>query len=229
MTPIRIAFADDHPTLLKGMEAIFSDDDKFEIVATGGSADAAVRLAKEMKPDMLVIDLSMPGDVYGAMQKIARDNEHVRIIVFTAYANVGFAVKAFEAGARGFVLKGRPASDLYDAIAAVRAGELFVSPGFSDRFVTDLQARTKRDTTAAKLSRREVQIVEELLHGKTNRQIAVALGLTEKTVKHYMTNLMVKLKVKSRVAVVLVAQQRRLIQDGSGPRIDDADEALTDP
>jgi DNA-binding NarL/FixJ family response regulator len=228
MSRTRIAFSDDHPTLLKGMEALFSDDDKFEIVATSATADEAVGCVAEKRPDILVIDLSMPGDVYAAITKIARDYDKTKVIVFTAYANVAFALRAFDAGARAFVLKGRPVSDLNEAIAAVGAGELFVSPGFSDRLISDVQNRSARARPVTKLSRREAQIVEGLLKGETNREIAASLGLAEKTVKHYMTNLMNKLKVKSRVAVVLAAQERRLVHDGT-PRAVGDDELLIDP
>ena len=227
MAPVRIAFADDHPTLLKGMEALFSDDSGFEIVATGGSAEEAIAFVAETRPEIVVIDLSMPGDVYAAIEKIANGGEHIKVIVFTAYANVEFAIRAFDAGASAFVLKGRPVDDLYAAIAAVGKGELFASPGFSDKLTTDHRHRS--EPVSNKLSRREVQIVEGLLKGMTNRQIAISLGLSEKTVKHYMTNLMTKLKVKSRVAVVLAAQERRRSQGSVDFRsIEDVDEVLTD-
>jgi len=208
MTRTRIAFVDDHPTLLAGMVAIFSAEPDYEIVGTGISADDALALAGSAAPDVLIIDLSMPGDVFGAIAAIARRNPPVQVIIFTAYANVEMALQALDAGAQGFVLKGRPTTDLITAIQTVRSGEVFVSSDFSPRLMGGFRNRARREKQmrSAQLSAREVQIVECLLQAKSNKEIARSLDLSEKTIKHYMTNLMNKLKVKSRLEVVLAAQ-----------------------
>jgi len=191
------------------MQALFLEDPRFEIVATGSSAGDAERIASESNPEILILDLSMPGDVYGAIRLIARRQSKINIIVFTAYANIDFAVKALDAGARGYVLKGRPVDDLYDAIGAVGSGKTFVSPGFAEKLLEHIPGvRSPDDRRRGQLSHREKQIVEYLLDGKTNRQIATDLNLSEKTIKHYMTNLMIKLKVKNRVEVVLAVQSQ---------------------
>jgi len=185
------------------------EDPKFEIVATGSSAGDAEKIALEANPEILIIDLSMPGDVYGAIRLISRRRSEIKIIVFTAYADIDLALKAFNAGVRGYVLKGRPVDDLYDAITAVAGGNIFVSPGFAEKLLQHLPgARPKDDGRRGRLSHREMQIIECLLAGKTNRQIAADLNLSEKTIKHYMTNLMIKLKVKNRLEVVLAAQSQ---------------------
>lgn len=209
--PTRIAFVDDHPTLLRGIAALFSDDVQFEIVGTGVTADEAVTLAETKSPEILIVDLSMPGDVFAAIAAITATMVGIRIIVFTAFANVDLALKALDAGAHAFVLKGRPSEDLFAAIAAVKAGELFVSPGFSSKLMTGFRNRSRREKElkSSKLSAREIQIVECLFEAKSNKEIARALNLSEKTIKHYMTNLMNKLKVKSRLEVVLAAQSLR--------------------
>lgn len=207
----RIAFVDDHPTLLRGIAALFSDDPSFEIVGTGVTAEDAVTLAETKSPEILIIDLSMPGDVFAAITAMTGMMVGLRIVVFTAFANVDLALKALDAGAHAFVLKGRPSDDLFAAIAAVKAGELFVSPGFSSKLMTGFRNRSRREKElrSSKLSAREIQIVECLFEAKSNKEIARALGLSEKTVKHYMTNLMNKLKVKSRLEVVVAAQAMR--------------------
>ena len=208
--PIRLAFADDHPALLKGIEALFGDSKKFQIVASGRSADEAAALVQERGPDILIIDLSMPGDVYGAIRAASRGSAATKVVVFTAYANTEFAIKAFDAGAVGFVLKGRPSDDLYDAIAAVMEGRVFVSPGFSERLAAEIESRRGAPRKGvADLSPRERQLVQGLLEGKSNREIASSLGLSEKTIKHYMTNVMIKIGAKSRLEVVLAVQGTR--------------------
>jgi DNA-binding NarL/FixJ family response regulator len=117
------------------------------------------------------------------------------------------------------VLKGRPSEDLFDAIDAVKEGELYVSPGFSQKLLAGFRNRSKRQQQlkAAKLSTRESQIVQCLLEGNTNKEIALKLNLAEKTVKHYMTNLMTKLKVKNRLEVALAAQALGATPDKSSP------------
>jgi DNA-binding NarL/FixJ family response regulator len=204
---IRIALVDDHPTLLRGVMALLDDDQRYAVVATGASADDVLAIAGAQKPDIIIVDLSMPGDVIGAIETVATAGS-AKIVVFTAYGDVDLAMKALDAGAQGFVLKGRPSEDLSEAIEGALKGELFVSPDFSKKLMVGFRHRSKREKElrAAKLSARERQLVECLLEAKSNKEIARTLQLSEKTVKHYMTNLMNKLRVKSRVEVVLAVQ-----------------------
>ena len=204
-----IAFVDDHPTLLAGIASLFADDPRFSIAGTAGSADAAVALAAASRPDIMTLDLSMPGDVFAAIRSIAECSPATNVVIFTAYADVDMALRALDAGAHAFVLKGRPSEDLFAAIETVKGGGLFVSPDFSPLLIGGFRnrARRERERPAARLSAREQQLLQGLFEAKTNKEIARALGLTEKTVKHYMTNLMSKLKVKSRLEVVLAAKR----------------------
>jgi two-component system nitrate/nitrite response regulator NarL len=211
MDVTRIAFVDDHPTLLHGIAALFSGDARYEIVGTESSAQGAVALAAETHPDIMTLDLSMPGDVFAAIRSIAEQSPSSKLVIFTAYADVDLALQALDAGARAFVLKGRPSDDLFDAIETVGNGGLFVSPDFSLKLIAGFRNQTQRGRheSAANLSPREQQLVQCLLEAKSNKEIARTLNLTEKTVKHYMTNLMNKLKVRSRLEVVLAARNFR--------------------
>jgi DNA-binding NarL/FixJ family response regulator len=211
MDKTRIAFIDDHPTLLAGMAAIFSSEPDYEIVGTGISADEAVAIADSKSPQVMILDLSMPGDVFAAIAEVTARTPPIRVVIFTAFANVDLALRALDSGAHGFVLKGRPSSELLTAIETVKHGELFVSPDFSPRLMGGFRNRSRREKElrSARLSTREMQIVECLLQAKSNKEIARVLDLSEKTIKHYMTNLMNKLKVKSRLEVVLAAQALR--------------------
>ncbi|WP_423068214.1 LuxR C-terminal-related transcriptional regulator [Devosia sp. CN2-171] len=205
----RLVFVDDHPTLLTGIAALFDGQDDFEIVGTGTSAAQAVELAASVTPDVISLDLSMPGDVFSAIGAISELSPLTRMIVFTAYADVDMALRVLDAGVHGFVLKGRPSSDLFECIGTVMAGGIFVSPEFSQRLMAGFRNRTRRvrEQTSTRLSAREQQIVQCLFEAKSNKEIARTLNLTEKTVKHYMTNLMNKLRVKNRLEVVLAAQR----------------------
>lgn len=225
MDPIRIAFVDDHPTLLAGIAAIFSGLTRFKIVGTGAVADAALRIAEAESPDVMVLDLSMPGDVFATISQLTSRRPPVRVVIFTAFSNVEMALRALDAGAYGYVLKGRPADELVEAIDAVLKGELFVSADFAPKVMSGFRNRSRRERElrAAKLSARELQIVEGLLQGQSNKEIARVLELSEKTIKHYMTNLMNKLKVKSRLEVVLAAQALEARSElSAGPEDDPA-------
>jgi DNA-binding NarL/FixJ family response regulator len=146
--------------------------------------------------------------VLGAIRTITEQAMKTKLVVFTAFEDVDKALRAIDAGAHGYVLKGRPTDDLHEAIDFVRRGEIFISPGFAQTVVAGFRNRSKRDRDleASQLSPREDQIVSCLLEGKSNKEIARTLGLSEKTIKHYMTNLMNKLRVKSRLEVVVAAR-----------------------
>lgn len=204
---IRVAFVDDHPTLLMGVAALFASDPRFAIVGTGQSAMAALELVEAHEPDVVTLDLSMPGDVFVAIGSIVEASPKTRVLIFTAYADVDLALRALDAGAHGFVLKGRPSEELFDAIDTVSKGGLYISPDFSPKLLSGLRNRSRRENATVKLSPREQQLLDCLFEGMSNKEIARQLELTEKTVKHYMTNLMGKLHVHSRLEVVVAAQR----------------------
>lgn len=186
-----------------GLAALLGSDTRYVIAGTGQQASDALSLATAQPLDVLMLDLSMPGDVFAAIRSLSSTHPELRVLVFTAYADVGLAIRAIDAGALGFVLKGSPASELHDAIATVAVGQEYISPGFSDR----LQAAMRERGGAPRLSMRERQLVDCLLAGMSNREIAGALALTEKTVKHYMTNVMNKLNARSRLEVAVAARR----------------------
>jgi two-component system nitrate/nitrite response regulator NarL len=193
--PLRLAIVDDHPTLLMGLAALLGSNSRYVIAGTGEQAADALVLAAAETLDVLLVDLSMPGDVFAVMRALSARYPTLRLLVFTAYADVGLAIS--------FVLKGSPVSELHDAIAAVAGGQEYVSPGFAER----LHAALRERGSAPRLSLRERQLVDCLLAGMSNREIAGSLALTEKTIKHYMTNVMNKLNAKSRLEVALAARR----------------------
>lgn len=203
MNAIRIAIVDDHPTLLMGLAALLGNDPHYAIVGTGEQAVDALALAEAHDPDLVLIDLSMPGDVFAVIRALATSHRRTRLLIFTAFADVALAVRAFDCGAHGFALKGSPARELHEAIAAVVAGHRYISPAITEK----VQAALHQRDAFPRLSAREQQLVDCLLRGMTNREIADTLSLTEKTVKHYMTSVMNKLNAKSRLEVALEARR----------------------
>lgn len=210
-TETTIALVDDHPTLLRGLASLFDAEPGFTIVGTGTTAGEAATLVERLTPDILITDLSMPGDVFAAIEAVIA-NSSTRIVVFTAFANVEMAMRALDAGAHGFVLKGQPSEELYAAIEAVLSGTVYVSPDFAPTLMSGYRHRSRDKPPRLRLSARENQLISCLLEGKTNKEIARTLELSEKTIKHYMTNLMHKLQVKSRLEVVIAAQAMRQAQ-----------------
>lgn len=203
--PTHLVLADDHPTLLRGLESVFEEED-FEIVGTADSAAGLIELVRTRRPEVVIADLSMPGNAIEAIRSAAQLG--ARVVVFTAFADPKLAFEAMQAGALGFVLKGRPADDLFEAVRMAEAGGVFVSPELAPRLLSALygQEAGGPEKRGPKLSQREQQVVDGLLRAKTNKEIARELNLSEKTIKHYMTNLMAKLGAKNRLDVVLAVR-----------------------
>jgi DNA-binding NarL/FixJ family response regulator len=208
MSKISLAFVDDHPILLDGLVRIFSGFEDFTVIAKASSAIDATKIPSLKKTDVVVLDLNMPGNAFEAISKISTEHPETKVIAFTASVNIDHAVQALEAGASGYVLKGSTADELVEAIRSVVRGETFITQSFASKVIQALRNSSLRKMAAQaiRLSVREDQIVRLLLRGRTNKEIANQLSISEKTVKHYMTILMQKLNARNRIEVVLAAQ-----------------------
>ena len=206
---VNVAFVDDHPTLLLGLSAMFAEYERFNVAATGCSAADARTIAENNHPDLMLMDLSMPGDVFATIGHIAKHHSNTKVLIFTAFSSVDTALKAMGAGATGFVLKGSRCDEMLDAVDTVLSGKMYVTSHFANQVFNGFRNREQREEAVGpmKLSFREKQIVTELMHAKTNREIATSLRITEKTVKNYMTSLMNKFHARNRVEVVIAAQK----------------------
>ena len=211
MRQISLAIVDDHPVLLRGLASIFEDDPRFVVTGSGDCAAHAAALVRDSQPDIIVIDLSMPGDVFSMIASVAGSESHTRIIVYTAFSSTDSAIKALDAGATGFVLKGSPIDELYEAIDCVLEGKLYVSRHFATQVLSGLRTRKSDLQETVRLNVREKQIVAQLLQARTNKEIARELNLSEKTVKHYMTGLMLKLRARNRVEVAMAARRQEAV------------------
>lgn len=216
MRSVSIAFVDDHPTLLEGIRAIFSRRSGYKVVATGICCAEALQIALEYRPDVVLIDLNMPGNAFDCIKQIRKVAPDIKIVAFTASSGINHAIDALQAGANGYVLKGSPLESLMEAIDAVVAGETYISKGFATKVIAALASP---QGTGIKLSVREEQIVALLLESRTNREMANQMKLSEKTIKNYMTVLMQKLRVRNRVGLVMAARSLPL----AGARGSDVD------
>ena len=209
-TRISIAIVDDHPILRHGLAAVLRNEPRFRFVAEGETATEALQIAQLHRPDIMILDLDIPGRGIDALKQIVVEFPSVRCIILTVCDSADAAIDALNAGAQGYVLKGVSAADLKSAIWTVFSNESFVSPEFATKLLLAAQNKNQ-DTSVAdsRLSSRESQILREVEGGLSNRMIGEKLRISEKTVKHYMSSIMQKYGVNNRVSAVIAHQKVR--------------------
>jgi two-component system nitrate/nitrite response regulator NarL len=208
---IRIVLVDDHPLFREGVAITLASEPDFDVVGQGVSAEDAVQLAMDFLPDIALLDISMPGGGIEAARQIAVSCPVVKIVMLTVSEHDDNVVQALQAGARGYILKGVGGADLVNIVRAVDQGESYVSPDLAARLLTRVQSEDTDDAPSdplADLTAREEQILKLVSRGLSNKEVGRDLDLREKTVKHYMTNILQKLQVRNRVEAALVARER---------------------
>ncbi|SRR5579871_1298013 len=207
---IRIAVIDDHPMFREGAVQTLTCVDGIEVVAEGATADDALRVAGESRPDIMLLDISLPGGGIEAAANIARAYPSVRAVMLTASESEHDVASALQAGARGYILKGSSGAEVVETVRAVFKGASYVAPGLAARLLIQMGKRT--DEAASKpandLTAREEEILALVSRGMTNKEIANRLQLTERTVKHHMTSIMRKSKVRNRVEAMLMFRRK---------------------
>jgi DNA-binding NarL/FixJ family response regulator len=207
MPKISLALFDDHPIFLDALVRIFEELDDFDVVGTGRSATDAATFVEINKADIMILDLAMFGDPFQAIGKIATDRPSTKVMVFAGSLSVDKAVQALQAGASGYITKKSTTQELLSAIRTIASGQIFLAPSLAKN-VFDAMRNAANQSTAGKqieFSAREEQILRLLITGRTNKEIANSLALTEKRVKHRMTALMKKLNARNRTEAVLAA------------------------
>lgn len=217
--PIRAAIVDDHPLFREGVAKLLARTPGIEIVADGSTAFDAVNIAKQFLPDVMLLDLKLPDDGVEAASTIAREHRAVRIVILTASDCDSDVATMLQLGVHGYLLKGCTGQEIVRAVQRVYAGEFYVTPSLAARLLTQMSTPAPKVDDSEELSSREEIILAQVSKGLTNKEIARGLNLREKTVKHYMTNIMQKLGVRNRLEAVLMGQKR---QRASGPALVDA-------
>ena len=206
--PIRILVVDDHPLFREGAVHSLAAEPDFSIVGQAENGEEALRLARDLLPDVVLLDIGMPGaDGLATAQKITAACPATRIVMLTVYEDEDKLLAAFKAGARGYVLKGVSARELANVVRAAAHGEVYVSPSLAAGILRTLSRGPSADPLDG-LTERESAILTLVGEGLTNREIGERLHLSEKTIKHYITNILQKLQVRSRVEAALVAARR---------------------
>lgn len=204
---IRVLVVDDHAIIRDGIEAMLEPHHEFEVVATAPDGATALTLAAELRPDVVLMDLRMPGtDGATATARITALSPAPRVLVLTTYDSDADIVRAMAAGAIGYLLKDTPRHELFDAIRAAARGEAALTPSVATKLV-----RQRHAPAPEPLSAREREVLVLVARGATNRGIADALALSEATVKTYVTRIFAKLGVADRTAAVTTALARQLI------------------
>lgn len=214
-TKIRLAVVDDHPVVRRGVIETFAEEGDFELVGEGGCADDAVRIARQTSPDLLLLDVSMPGGGIEAAAVVRAERPDVRIAMLSIREDLATVRAALKAGAKGFISKGIDSSELISCARKILRGDDYVSPELAARLLSldagageaDLAPRRSQlPVSRAHLTQREEQIFRLLGEGLSNSEIAQRIGLTENTVKHYITPLLHKLGVRNRTEAALLAR-----------------------
>jgi len=212
MDKIRLVIVDDHPLFREGMVAILGIEPDMEIVGQGDTAEAAMRLSRDLLPDVLILDINIPGGGLQAAQAIADAYPVIKIVMLTGSPDEKNVLTALRAGAQAYVLKGVSARELVNILHTVQSGESYVTPTLAANLLMEMtihetNARSQTDNLN-ELKDREREILELIAKGKSNKEIGMQLHLTEKTIKYYVTNILQKLQVQSRVQAALLAQQK---------------------
>lgn len=216
MDKIRLVIIDDHPIFREGVVAILGSEPDLEVVGQGINAQDAVRLTRELLPDVILLDVNMPGSGVNAAQTIASAFPVVKIIMLTGSSEEDDVMAALKAGAHAYVLKGVAARELNGILHTVYRGEGYVTPSLAANLLSEMKSAPQGEKQSPvggldafeELTERERQILELIAEGTSNKEIGQKLFLTEKTIKHYVTNILQKLHVSNRVQAAMLAQQK---------------------
>jgi len=211
---IKVAVVDDHPLFREGVVHTLGLSEDFVVGGQGASADEAICIAAEIEPDVMLLDMKLPGGGLEALSTIANFYLRTKVVMLTFVDEEEIVTRAFRLGARGYILKGTGGNELKEAVRLVARGEPYASPQLIPKLL-DMMSGGRKDGNnlvecPVEFTGREEQILTLLSRGMSNKQIAYNMSLSEKTVKYYITHVLKKLRVKNRVEAALYASHRNV-------------------
>ena len=210
---IRVLLVDDHEIVRLGLMTLINDQPEMEVVGEAGNASEALRAVDRLRPDVVMMDVRLPGEGgIEATRRITEQFPNTRVVMLTSFADDELVVSAIRAGAVGYVLKQVGNDELLRAITAAAKGEALLDPGTTARLLARVRAsERKADEDAFRdLSDREMDVLAEVTHGKTNAVIGKILNLSEKTVRNYVSTILEKLHLNNRIELATYAVEHRL-------------------
>ncbi|HEX75344.1 MAG TPA: response regulator transcription factor [Dehalococcoidia bacterium] len=212
LEPIKILIADDHPVVREGLFAMLSREHDFQVIGEVRDGVEAVNKAKELRPDIVLMDLRMPElDGVEAMRQIRSAEPDIKFIILTTYSDDEYIFRGIEAGARAYLLKDAPREELFKAIRAVHQGESLIQPAVASKVLERFAELSRQAHAPEVLSERELEVLKLMAKGAANKEIAAELSITESTVKTHITSIFQKLDVTDRTEAVTQALKKGII------------------
>ena len=213
METIKILIADDHPVVREGLIAMLSREGDFKVVGEAKDGVEVVNKAKELSPDVVLMDLRMPEmDGVEAMRQIHPAMPGVKFIILTTYSDDDYIFSGIEAGARAYLLKDAPREDLFKAIRSVYRGESLIQPVVASKLLDRFSQLSRRTPSGDELSGRELEVLCLMAKGAANKEISAELNIAQSTVKTHITNIFQKLRVNDRTEAVTQALKKGIIR-----------------
>ncbi|BAS27259.1 response regulator transcription factor [Limnochorda pilosa] len=214
MEAIRILIVDDHEVVRIGLRSLLERIGQFEVAGEAGSAQEAINLVRSRKPDVVIMDIRMPdGSGIEACRAIRSENPDVKVIMLTSYTDDEAIFSSVMAGASGYVLKQIGSQELVEAIRTVAAGGSLLDPSITGKVLERMRGMTRDQHQHEKLTDQELRILRLIADGRTNKEIADALYLSEKTVRNYVSSILSKLNLANRAEAAAYAVRRHLLEE----------------
>lgn len=212
---MRLVIVDDDPLVRMGLRAILGSEPGWEVVGEAGDGDEAVAIVTELVPDVVLMDVRMPGtDGLTATRELSAAGVTTKVLVLTTFEVDEYVFEAMRAGAAGFVLKRVPPAELIEAVRIVAAGESLLFPASTRAVIERFAAQPTSAPDLAELTEREADVLRELARGRSNQEIAAALFVSVQTVKSHVASILTKLGVRDRTQAVIVAYESGFVQPG---------------